>query len=90
MSTVSNAVAAYRKSTMTPAVGELCVMPGQNEMRVFDGSVWITCNQPYNEACEHYFREKFEGESEHIHEQHPDLKVLWEEYRILRRLKTGE
>ena len=69
-----------------PDRGDMILNPGNDEMLIYDGTEWIAAKEPFNKTSESYFRKKFEEESELVHEQHPELKKLWEEYRIIRNL----
>jgi hypothetical protein len=67
----------------------MLLRPGADEIIVWSGDEWITCNKPFSETSEDYFRKKFEEDEAEIHKDNPHLKELWDEYKLLRRLSTG-
>lgn len=81
--------AKKKKSLNDPQTGDLWLKPSADEIIVWGGDEWITCTKPFSDTSEDYFRKKFEEDESELHKDNPQLKELWDEYKLLRRLSTG-
>ena len=97
MNPPSPAITAYQnwKGTFppNPVIGDMFYDMSTSSSYMWDGKHWravglddipdIDTNHPDQHRID------FEHTEQEVFDKHPELKELWDEYKIIRRLKTG-
>lgn len=74
-----------------PKLGDLWINSTPHslgQIMVFDGMGWLAVSEPEEIDLEAHCR-FFAEQEERVFEEHEDLKELWDEYMLTRRLKLG-